>query len=134
VVVRCSGSVALTAIVSASFLAPEPVVLLATCLLGLGIARSCLVPVALLVLMDTEAEDSQAIGTMSGLFFATGQIGGMLGPVLCGLAIDVSGDYDAPLWLMSFSMVLLLGLIVRLRQLQGQNPPRPADRNPASER
>ncbi len=128
------AGIAILAIASASLIDTEHLVMLATGLLGLGIARSCLAPVSLLLLMESESGDSKSVGTASGLFFAAGQVGGMLGPILCGLAIEVSGDYDAPLWLMNLSMIVLLALIVRLTRLQSRAPtPRP-DRGPASER
>jgi cyanate permease len=118
--------VTLLAMTSALLLETRPVALLAGSLLGLGIARSCLVPVALLVLMDAEPGDGSAVGTASGLFFAAGQIGGMLGPVLCGLAIDATGDYGSPLHMMAAAMVVLMLLLVRLvwlrRPVAGSGP------------
>ncbi len=126
--------VAVVALVSATLLEIEPVVVLALCLLGLGIARSCLVPVALLLLMEAKATTTRSVGTASGLFFAAGQVGGMLGPVLCGLAIDVSGDYDAPLWLMNASMIVLLGLIFTLERARRPARALHSDTDPASGR
>ena len=107
-------AVSITAAVSAMFLEIQPVVLLALCLTGLGIARSCLVPIALLTLMDNKALASNSMGAASGLFFTTGQIGGVLGPLLCGLAITVTGNYNAALWLMAVVMLFLFALILRL--------------------
>ena len=109
--------VALLAIASAMLLDTRPVAVLAGTLFGLGIARSCLVPIALLLLMD-DGRGGEAMGTVSGLFFAAGQIGGMLGPVVCGLAIDATGDYGSPLKLMTVAMIALLLLTARLRWLR----------------
>lgn len=107
-------AMSLIAVVSAIFLEIQPAILLALCLAGLGTARSCLVPIALLTLMESKALGSNSMGAASGLFFTTGQIGGVLGPLLCGLAITATGNYNAALWLMAIVMLFLLALILRL--------------------
>lgn len=121
------AGLALLAVTSAMLLDIESVLLLAGCLLGLGVARSCLVPVALLILMESDTSDSGATGTASGLFFAAGQIGGVLGPVLCGLAIDATGSDRSPLWLLAAAMAMLLLLLVRLTRQKSQAGMLPAD-------
>jgi cyanate permease len=103
--------VAIIAIASVIFLEIQPLALLAFCLMGQGIPRSCLVPIALLMLMESKALGGDSMGAASGLFFTAGQVGGVLGPFLCGLAISATGNYDTPLWIMGLSMVMLLALL-----------------------
>lgn len=106
-------SVAMIAIASVAFLEIQPLPLMVLCLAGQGIPRACLVPVALLMLMESKALRRDSMGAASGLFFTAGQIGGVLGPLICGLAISATENYNAPLWIMAASMVLLLVLIHR---------------------
>jgi cyanate permease len=103
--------VAIIAIASVMFLEIQPLVLLSFSLAGQGIARSCLVPIALLMLMESKALNGNSMGAASGLFFTAGQVGGVLGPLLCGLAISATGNYNTPLWIMGLSMLLLLALL-----------------------
>jgi cyanate permease len=105
------ATVAIIGIASVIFLEIQPLVLLLLCLAGQGIPRSCLVPIALLMLMESKALDGDSMGAASGLFFTAGQVGGVLGPFLCGLAISATGNYDTPLWIMGLSMVMLLALL-----------------------
>ncbi len=108
--------VATIGIVSAAFLHTYPIILLAFCLAALGIPRSALVPIAMLMLIENKTARPDVIGSASGLFFTAGQIGGVLGPIGCGLALSLTGDFDAPLWLMVASMVALLFLILKMHR------------------
>lgn len=101
---------------SALCLRIDPLPVLIVTLVGIGIARSCLVPIALLIVMENEALGSNSMGAASGLFFTAGQIGGVLGPILCGLVITATGNYDAALYLMASVMVVLIGITVKLRR------------------
>ena len=105
------AGVAAIGIASVLLLEIQPLWLLAACLVGQGVARSCLVPIILLMLMENKALGANSMGATSGLLFTAGQIGGVLGPLLCVLAINATGNYNAPLWLMGISMMMLLALI-----------------------
>lgn len=108
------AGIATLGITSVIFLEIQPIVLLTLCLIGQGISRSCLVPIALLMLMENQALGENSMGAASGLFFTAGQVGGVLGPLLCGLMIGATGNYNAPLWLMAISLLMLLGLTLQM--------------------
>src|SRR3546814_7932670 len=72
-----------------------------TLMLGLvlqGIARSSLMTVAILTLVETRGVGEKQAGTASGLFFAAAEIGGAGGPILLGVLYDATGGFDAGLY------------------------------------
>ncbi len=95
-------------IVGVLALKTDPVMLMTISLTLLGLARGCLMPIAMLSLMDVKGLGSDKMGAASGLFFTAAEVGGVLGPVLCGLAISLSGSYALSQYLIAASLVLAL--------------------------
>ncbi len=79
-----------------------------------GIARATLMTVLVLTLVELPGVGRNHAGTASGLFFATAEFGGMLGPLVVGVLYDVSGTFVAGLVMFS---VVSAGLIVGARRL-----------------
>jgi len=67
-------------------------------LILVGVARSAMVPVAMLVMMDSPMVGSDNMGTVGGLFFTAGEIGGVLGPMVVGQLAAATGGFSVPLW------------------------------------
>ena len=65
-----------------------------------GVARGSLIAVMILVLMETRGVDPRHTGAAVGLFFSAAEIGGVLGPLAIGAASDLTGGFDAGLWLL----------------------------------
>ena len=91
---------------------------LAVGLICQGVARSSMMAVAVLVLMETREVGARHTGSASGLFFSAAEIGGVLGPVTIGLLYDASGGFAIALYLLTAICALLLLLLVRLRRVQ----------------
>lgn len=86
----------------------EPV--LFTGLLLQGIARSSLMTVLILTLVELPGIGDRYAGVASGLFFSAAEVGGVLGPLTLGLLYDATGGFSAGLYLMtSVAVVLALG-------------------------
>jgi len=69
-----------------------------TLIMGLvlfGIAGSSLLPLLMLVLMDTPEVGSEYMGSAGGMFFCVAEIGGFAGPLLMGALADMTGDFLA---------------------------------------
>ena len=89
-------------------------------LLGLvlqGIARSSLMTVAILTLVETRGVGEKQSGTASGLFFAAAEVGGAGGPILLGVLYDATGGFDAGLFLLAGVGALLAVAALRLRRI-----------------
>ena len=56
-----------------------------------NVARGPLMPLMMLVLMETEGVGAAFMGAAAGLFFATAEIGGFGGPFLLGVLRDATG-------------------------------------------
>ena len=92
----------------------QPVVLSLGLILQ-GIARSTLMTVLILTLVELPGIGERHAGTAAGLFFAAAEFGGMLGPLLLGVLYDWTHGFGVGLALFS---LISGGLIVGVRRLQ----------------
>ena len=77
-----------------------------------GIARSSMLTLALLVLVEIPEVGATQAGLASGLFFTAAEVGGVLGSVSIGFARDLTGGFDVALQMLTgvcIALVLLLG-------------------------
>ncbi len=84
-----------------------------------GIARSSMMTVAMLTLVELPGIGERHAATAGGLFFSAAEIGGSSGPMLMGLIHDASGGFTMPLAFLSVTAAVLVGGAVRLKQLAG---------------
>ncbi|MEQ8663009.1 MAG: MFS transporter [Gammaproteobacteria bacterium] len=80
-----------------------------------GVARSTLMTVMILTLVELPDIGERHAGTASGLFFAAAEFGGMLGPLALGVLYDLTEGFAAGLAL--FSMIAA-ALLVGVRRLE----------------
>lgn len=80
-------------------------------------SRSALIPLVILALMESPRVNANQMGTAYGLWFASAEIGGVLGPVSAGRLADSVFGYDGVLWLMVAVclMMILLAYALRMR-------------------
>ena len=80
-------------------------------------SRSALIPLVILALMESPKLNIKQMGTAYGLWFASAEIGGVLGPVSAGRIADSTFGYDGVLWLMIAVclMMILLAYALRIR-------------------
>ncbi|MCH7712873.1 MAG: MFS transporter [Chloroflexi bacterium] len=92
-------------------------------LLILGTAGRAAAPIIMLTLMDARQIGTQHIGSASGLYFAAGEVGGVLGPVLLAVVADLTGGFLGGMLMLtglSFALAALtIGLRVALRNGSG---------------
>ncbi|HJO97666.1 MAG TPA: MFS transporter [Rhodospirillales bacterium] len=86
-----------------------------------GLARSSMMTVSLLVLMEMRDVDSRNMGAAGGLFFSAAEIGGVLGPLTIGSLSDLTGGFVAGLYLLTGISVALMVLLWTLRRDGGAN-------------
>lgn len=60
-----------------------------------GLAISPLVPLLVLILMETPQVGSEHMGTAGGMFFCISEIGGFFGPYIVGALVDLTGSFLA---------------------------------------
>ena len=114
------AGLAIFAGLSTILLHAEPGPLLVAGLVAQGIARSSLMTVAMLTLVETRGVGEKYAGTAGGLFFSAAEIGGAGGPIAMGALFDATGGFDSGLWLLTgLATALLLGA-VRLRALDAR--------------
>ena len=95
----------------------EPGILLLAGLVAQGIARSSLMTIAMLTLVETRGVGERHAGTAGGLFFSAAEIGGATGPIAMGALYDVTGSFHPGLTLLTVISGLLLLGVIRLRAL-----------------
>jgi len=76
-----------------------------------GIARSSMMTVAILLLMEAPGVPPDRAGMAGGMFFTVAEIGGVLGPASIGIVSDSEGGFPAALWMMSGVVCVLLALL-----------------------
>lgn len=82
-----------------------------------GIARSSLMTIAMLSLVETRGVGERHAGTAGGLFFSAAEVGGAGGPVVLGAIYDATGGFAPGLWLLTGVSVALLTGVLALRRL-----------------
>ncbi len=117
------GLLALAAAVASLLLHAEAGPLLLAGLTLQGIARSSMMTLAILVLVETPGIGDRHAGTASGLFFSAAEIGGAGGPIVLGMLYDATGGFTAGLWLLSAIAALLLLGTWRLGRLARSSEP-----------
>ena len=90
-----------------------------------GIARSSLMTVLILTLVELPGIGDKYAGMASGLFFSAAEVGGVMGPIALGLLYDVSGNFNLALILLT---VISLGLAASTLRLKGLASVPAADR------
>ena len=83
-------------------------------LLGLGlvlqgIARSSLMTVSILILIELQEIGPRRAGAVSGLFFSAAEIGGVTGPLALGAISEATGGFELALYALSG---IMLGMIM----------------------
>ncbi len=82
-----------------------------------GIARSSMMTVAMLALVESPQVGAKNAGVAGGLFFSAAEVGGVLGPLTIGWVADMAGGFGRALDLLTAVCALLLLLAARLRRL-----------------
>ena len=99
-----------TALLSSLLLMLPGLLATGTALLLQGIARSTMMTVLILSLVELPAVGDRRAGTASGLFFSCAEVGGVLGPVVLGSLYDMTGSFDSGLFaLAAMCLALLVG-------------------------
>jgi len=62
-------------------------------MLSAGFFTRALMPVLTMMLMDMPGVGAERMGTVGGLFFSVGEVGGFLGPFLMGYLRDVTNSF-----------------------------------------
>src|SRR5690606_20526567 len=117
--VAIMGALFLAAMLATLLLQLSPGVGLFTGLMAQGIARSSMMTVAILLLMEAPGVPPERAGIAGGMFFTVAEIGGVLGPVSVGALSQAAGGFALPLAAMTAVTVLLLALLGWLRLREG---------------
>lgn len=73
-----------------------------------GIAKSCLMTLLMLTLVELPDVGERRAGVASGMFFSAAEIGGVLGPLGIGVLYDASGGFDSSLWCLAGVALLII--------------------------
>ncbi len=87
-----------------------------------GVARTTLLTVLILTLVELPAVGQQRAGTASGLFFSAAEFGGMLGPLSLGVLYDMTHGFATGLAAYAVIAVFLIAGAGRLRRMAAAGP------------
>ncbi len=82
-----------------------------------GIARSSLMTVLILTLVELPGIGERRVGVASGLFFSAAEVGGVLGPLGLGVVYDVTGSFSAALYILAVVALCLWGGVWVLQRM-----------------
>lgn len=82
-----------------------------------GIARSSLMTIAILALVETPEIGERRAGVASGMFFSAAEVGGAGGPLMIGAIHTATGGYSASLTCMTVITLLLLAGAIYLARV-----------------
>ena len=82
-----------------------------------GIARSSMMTVAMLTLIETPKIGEARAATASGLFFSAAEIGGTGGPLVLGMLHASSGDFSTGLVFLTLVGIFLVGSTLYLKRI-----------------
>lgn len=94
---------------------------LGTGLLLQGIARSSMMTVLILTLVELPGIGERRAGAASGLFFSAAEVGGVMGPLGLGALYEFTGGFSAGLYTLTAVGVALALMVIRLRRLASQS-------------
>lgn len=81
-----------------------------------SIARSPIIAVSMLILMDTKGVGKAKMGTAAGLFYAVAEVGGFSGPFILGAIRDITGNLDIGVVSISLATMALIALMKLIRE------------------
>lgn len=87
----------------------------------LGIASAPLMPLMLLILMDTPEVGSRYMGSAGGMFFCVAEIGGFSGPFVMGILVDLTGTFLTGTLFLSGLCLAMVAMALLLRMTSGHN-------------
>lgn len=114
---RILGGLCLAALIASLMLQSTDTPILASGLVLQGIARSSLMTILVLTLVEMPGIGEQRVGIATALFFTAAEVGGVLGPLGIGLVYDFSGSFATALAILSVVACLLIigtGFLARL--------------------
>jgi cyanate permease len=91
-----------------------------------GIARSSMMTVAMLTLVETPGIGERRAATASGMFFTAAEVGGASGPLIMGAIHDASDGFGACLWFLTSIAAGLILISLRLRSIAASRDKLPA--------
>jgi cyanate permease len=78
----------------------------------IGVARVTYVPLAMLILMSAPKVSTKTIGAAGGLFFTAGEVGGVSGPWITGVARDAASSFTLAIGMLSGLAIVLSVLAI----------------------
>ena len=108
----------LSALIASLLLHAAPGGLLAGGLVLQGIARSSMMTVAMLLLVETLGMPKSRLGLAGGMFFTVAEIGGVLGPLTIGILSNLTGGFTLALFVLSAVCVALLAALHALARVR----------------
>jgi cyanate permease len=73
-----------------------------------GFCAAAVTPLMLNTLMETPRVGAKHLGAAAGLFFAVGEVGGTLGPVLLGVTADLTGSFTTGILILAGVMWIMV--------------------------
>ncbi len=84
-------------------------------LIIIGISSALLIPIILLILMDSSGISPEFLGSTNGVFLCIAQIGGFLAPYALGALFDKTGDFIVGVFVLAGLSIVTIPVALSLR-------------------
>jgi CP family cyanate transporter-like MFS transporter len=84
-------------------------------LIFLGLTSTPLMPMMLLILMDSREVEAKYMGSAGGLYFCVAEIGGFTGPLAMGVLVDITGTFTTGAFFLAATALAISLLTIFLR-------------------
>ncbi len=111
------GGLCMAALIASMMLQSTDQLILTSGLILQGIARSSLMTVLVLTLVELPEIGEQRVGIATAMFFSAAEIGGMLGPLGIGVLYDISGTFNGALTVLTVVAGVMIMATVYLARL-----------------
>jgi cyanate permease len=95
--------------------------LLISGLVFFGLARQCIMPLLMLMLMDFPEVGSRYMGSAGGMYFCIAEMGGFVGPYMIGATVDLTGNFVVGMGIMSVLSILMVVMALFIKTQPASN-------------
>ena len=113
--VRSIGVLAVLAAAAIVMLLKTSGIILMLGLAFFGAVGSAMIPLLILILMETPEVDSRYMGSAGGIFYCISDFGGFIGPMIMGILVDLTGTFISGAFFLIILCIIIFSMTFMLK-------------------
>ena len=74
-----------------------------------------MIPLLILILMETPEVDSRYMGSAGGIFYCISDFGGFIGPMIMGILVDLTGTFISGAFFLIILCIIIFSMTFMLK-------------------